>query len=240
MPSAIMSGTDALVHLAWRAGPGYVTSRKNALWVESSLALATAFAAAGGSRMVLAGTCAEYDWSTGTADAGIAESAPTVSSSPYAAAKLELLDRLQEVRRLTIAWARIFWLVGPGERSERLVPSVTMAAVRNEAIIIKDSEDVRDFLDVRELARGVSLLVSSPLAGVVNLASGEGRRVAEVARLAAEIAGNPSCVEFDAGPATPRYVVADTTRARQELGFHPALDLQPAVAASVHEWKGRV
>jgi len=54
---------EVLVHLAWYVEPGrYWTAPENIRWVEASLALLRAFAAAGGRRAVLAGTSAEYDW----------------------------------------------------------------------------------------------------------------------------------------------------------------------------------
>ena len=55
---------EVLIHLAWYAEHGkYWTSPENVRWVEASLALLRGFAAAGGRRVVMAGTCAEYEWS---------------------------------------------------------------------------------------------------------------------------------------------------------------------------------
>ena len=51
-----------LLHLAWYAVPGeYVTSLENLRWVQASLELFRVFIAAGGERIVSAGTCFEYD-----------------------------------------------------------------------------------------------------------------------------------------------------------------------------------
>src|SRR5262249_26712895 len=53
-----------LLHLAWIATPGvYWTSPENHRWVEASKHLLATFAECGGHRAVVAGTCAEYDWS---------------------------------------------------------------------------------------------------------------------------------------------------------------------------------
>ncbi len=52
-----------LLHLGWYVEPGrFWNTPENVRWVEASLALLRAFAAAGGRRAVLAGTSAEYDW----------------------------------------------------------------------------------------------------------------------------------------------------------------------------------
>ncbi|OAD21866.1 CDP-4-dehydro-6-deoxy-D-gulose 4-reductase [Candidatus Thiomargarita nelsonii] len=51
-----------LLHLAWYAIPGkYWTSSENFRWVQASLTLLQEFARRCGQRVVMAGTCAEYD-----------------------------------------------------------------------------------------------------------------------------------------------------------------------------------
>src|SRR5262245_28337598 len=55
-----------LLHFAWYAQPGaYWTSLENVRWVQSSLDLLWSFVAYGGQRVVMAGSCAEYDWRYG-------------------------------------------------------------------------------------------------------------------------------------------------------------------------------
>ena len=50
-----------LLHLAWYAVPGrYWTAPENSLWLDASLDL---IGLSHGMRVVMAGTCAEYDWS---------------------------------------------------------------------------------------------------------------------------------------------------------------------------------
>jgi len=55
---------DTLIHAAWVTDHGaFWQSDQNLDWVGASLDLLRQFAAAGGKRVVLVGTCAEYDWS---------------------------------------------------------------------------------------------------------------------------------------------------------------------------------
>ena len=55
-----------LLHLAWTAEPGhYWNTSDNYRWVRASLEMLDAFAENGGKRVVMAGTCAEYDWNYG-------------------------------------------------------------------------------------------------------------------------------------------------------------------------------
>jgi len=53
-----------LLHFAWIATPGvYWNSEENFRWLAASERLLRSFRAQGGSRVMMAGTCAEYDWS---------------------------------------------------------------------------------------------------------------------------------------------------------------------------------
>ena len=55
-----------LLHFAWYAKPGeYWTSTENLRWLQASLELLQAFKFYGGWRVLMAGTCAEYDWRYG-------------------------------------------------------------------------------------------------------------------------------------------------------------------------------
>ena len=59
-------GASHLLHLAWYTEHGrYWSSSENLRWVDASLRLLQAFAAQGGRHALLAGSCAEYDWSHG-------------------------------------------------------------------------------------------------------------------------------------------------------------------------------
>ena len=79
-----------LLHLAWATEHGaFWTSPDNVRWLEASLALLRAFVAGGGARAVVAGTCAEYSWST-EADV-LAEEAPLEPATLYGASKAALL-----------------------------------------------------------------------------------------------------------------------------------------------------
>ncbi len=53
-----------LLHFAWIATPGvYWNSEENFRWLAASEQLLRSFRAHGGSRVMMAGSCAEYDWS---------------------------------------------------------------------------------------------------------------------------------------------------------------------------------
>jgi nucleoside-diphosphate-sugar epimerase len=117
---------DALLHLAWYAVPGkYWTSTENFRWVRASLDLFQSFQEQGGRRIVVAGSCAEYDWS---GDGVCSETkTPLRPATLYGSCKHALrimLEAFAKQSNLSVAWGRIFFLYGEHEYPSRLVASV--------------------------------------------------------------------------------------------------------------------
>ena len=120
-----------LLHLSWCTQPKtFWTSLENLRWVGMSLTLLEEFWKVGGTRVVMAGTCAEYDWRYGYCSEAVTPLFPT---SVYGICKHSLQTMLSAFARqtgLSAAWGRIFFLYGPYEHPERLVSSVTALIVK--------------------------------------------------------------------------------------------------------------
>jgi nucleoside-diphosphate-sugar epimerase len=109
-----------LLHFAWIATPGlYWSSPENFRWAKASEALLRSFHARGGRRVMMAGTCAEYDWSRAAEcdelQSPLADDS-SASLSPYAACKIALQRTLADFGRrehVSTAWGRIFFQFGP-------------------------------------------------------------------------------------------------------------------------------
>lgn len=233
---------DVLLHLAWCTEHGrFWTAVDNVRWVEASLALLRAFVAVGGRRAVLAGTCAEYDWS---GEEPLDESAtPLRPTTLYGAAKHALhavaVAYAAQVG-LELAWGRVFFLYGPGEAPGRLVPAVARALLAAEPARTTAGTQVRDLLHVQDVAGAFAALVDSDVGGAVNVASGEGVALREVIELVARAAGRPDLLEVGAlhtRPDEPVRLVADVTRLRKEVGFAPRVTLPEGIESTVAWWR---
>src|SRR5438270_8334994 len=105
-----------LLHFAWHTTPGeYWTSAKNLDWVRSSLLMLHNFVEAGGRRMVVAGTCAEYDWSGGRCSELLTPSLPLTLYGSCKNALRQTCEASCEQSGVECAWGRIFFLYGPHE-----------------------------------------------------------------------------------------------------------------------------
>lgn len=103
-----------LLHFAWVVTPGkYVTAPENITWVQASLELLRAFAEHGGQRVVMAGTCMEYDWRYGYCSEAVTPLAPTTLYSSCKHALQLMLAAFARQMGLSAAWGRIFFSMAP-------------------------------------------------------------------------------------------------------------------------------
>jgi nucleoside-diphosphate-sugar epimerase len=229
-----------LLHLAWSVAPGdYWHSPENVRWVEASLALLREFGRRGGRRVVMAGSCAEYEWRHGDCSE---TRTPTRPATLYGAAKHALQGMLAAAAPaagVSGAWARVFFPYGPHELPRRLVPSVIRALLAREPIDCSSGEQERDFLYVEDVADALVAILESDVTGPVNVGSGVAVALRDlVGRLTAEL-GGADLVRWGARPAAegeaPR-VVADVGRLRHEVGWQPRWPLEAGLRRTVRWW----
>jgi nucleoside-diphosphate-sugar epimerase len=212
-----------VVHAAWYVAHGkFWTAPENQDWLEASTAFARHVAEAGGRRFIGIGSCAEYADRDGEDSAPWPETRAIAPATPYGRAKAELAARLAAMEGLSTAWARLFLLFGPGEHPDRLVPSIIAALREGREARCASGRPIRDFAATRFVGQALAALAGSAVTGPVNVGSGEGRSIAEVARFLGQAAGRPDLVRLGALPDRPGEVacmVADLTRLRRAVGF---------------------
>lgn len=229
-----------LLHFAWYAEPGkYWAACDNLDWLAASANLLKAFEAGGGKRVVMAGTCAEYDWSGGICEEGVTPLAP---NTLYGACKNAMQGVLAAFARqygLSSAWGRIFFPYGPFERPERLVPSVIMSLLKGEPARCTSGEQVRDFIHVQDAADAFVALLRSDVTGPVNIASGRAVPVKDIALAIGRLLGRPDLVQLGELPSPkgePPVLEARTERLFGEVGWRPSLSLQQGLSETVGWW----
>jgi nucleoside-diphosphate-sugar epimerase len=230
-----------LLHLAWYTKPGtYWNSPKNLRWVEASLALVLNFKEAGGERLVVAGSCAEYDWSFGRCSE---TTTPTRPATLYGACKHSLhqiIESYSAIAGLSYAWGRMFFVYGPYEHAARFLPSLIRSLLQQKTFLCRYGEHVRDFLFVRDAGAAFARLLESKVQGPVNIASGRPIALRDLATMAAEALGRPDLVGFDEAKALssePLLLLADVGRLTREVGWTEACGFDAGLRETIDWWK---
>jgi nucleoside-diphosphate-sugar epimerase len=232
---------DWLLHLAWYATPGlFWTSPENLRWVEATLRLLHAFESAGGTRAVVAGTCAEYDWSYPRSNERLTPLRPATFYGVSKYATYIVSHGWAEKVAMELAWGRVFFAYGPGEAAGRLVPSVVGHLLAGEPAPATDGLQVRDFLYVEDVARALVCLLASSVRGPVNIGSGVGVTVRSIVERLGQEVGREELLRIGAmkpSPGEPAELVADVARLRDEVGFVPRVPLVDGIRSTVQWWR---
>jgi nucleoside-diphosphate-sugar epimerase len=239
-----------LLHFAWIATPGlYWSSPENFRWAKASEALLRSFRVRGGLRVLMAGTCAEYDWSRASEcdelQSPLADD-QSASVSPYAACKIALQRTLAEFGRrehMSTAWGRIFFQFGPYEHPDRLVPSVIRHLLQDREAPCSQGTQIRSFLHVADVGAAFAAVLDSELEGPVNIGSDERIALADlIGRIGLQL-GRADLVRLGARPTPatePPLLVPRIGRLRDEARWRPRFTLDEGLSDTIGWWRDRL
>lgn len=162
------------------------------------------------------------------------ESHPCAPATPYAAGKAAAdLMALSYAHTFgaEVAIIRPFNNYGPRQNKDRgleaVIPLTAARLLRGERpVIYGDGLQTRDFIYVEDTVRGILLAYETPAARgqALNLASGREISIAEVIRGICQYFNYRGEIEYREGrPADVRRHCGDIRRAREILGFEPAV-----------------
>jgi len=233
-----------LLHLAWYTVPGkYWNSIENIRWVQASLALLHEFSLHGGQRVVMAGTCAEYDWNYGYCSENITPVVPTTLYGTCKHSLQRMLEVFSQQTELSSSWGRIFFPYGPHEHPEKLVSSVIGSLMNDKPALCTHGNQIRDYLYVMDVAEAFIALIESNVEGPVNISSGQPIAVKEIVNRIGEKLNRKDLIKLGAKPdiaGEPNLVVGDINRLSNETGWQPQFDLDSGLAETINWWRNRL
>lgn len=163
-----------LLHLAWYTEHGlYWNSSLNLRWVDATVKLVEAFCQSGGQRVVVAGTCAEYDWSFGFCREDITPTKPSTLYGVSKDATRRLVSAICNEYGVSCAWGRVFIPYGPGETSTRLIPSLIQVLLHKQEPFKVNVHSFRDFIFASDVAEAFVTLLQCGNSGAYNISSGQ-------------------------------------------------------------------
>jgi nucleoside-diphosphate-sugar epimerase len=175
----------------------------------------------------------------------LSESAPCNPVDLYSASKLssEHATRIVAARAgVPVVWARLFNLVGPGQDERHVCGrfAAQAAAIARDVlpprIEVGNLDATRDFIDVRDIARGIEALIAAGTPGsAYNVASGIETSIGEVLTATLRSAGIEGRADIVKLPPRaediPRHF-ADVGK-MSALGFRPSHALADSIGAVV-------
>ena len=176
--------------------------------------------------------------------------------NPYGESKLcfeKILHWYNKVHGLKYAALRYFNAAGAtgkfGENHNpetHLIPIILQVAAgtREHIMIFGDDYDtpdgscVRDYIHILDLAQAHMLALNAPESGHYNLGTGNGLSVKEIIETAREVTDHPIPAIVEPRRAgDPAFLIADSTRAREILGWKPKYENAKAIIESAWKWR---
>ena len=219
---------DVCVHTAWVTAPGvYLESPDNIRFLESSIKFLRKVNELGTNHILSLGTCVEYQM---TGKKCSEETTPIVPTTTYARCKNDLrlaMEADSNSRGFIFSWGRVFYPYGPREHPARLCSFIIQKLSRGEKLTLKTPNSTKDYIFVEDLADAILAVVEKRFQDAINLGTGTGVTVRQIAQALGQMLGRTELIE-EANPAASDpldYVVADASRL-DRLGWKPRHTLE--------------
>ena len=192
----------------------------------------------GGGKIVVAGSSAEYDWNKKE----MIEEEDSIPVSLYGTSKLALYNEVKKLcgrKKADLAWGRIFNVFGPKEHPDKIIPRIVRAALSNKKIQCLAKNDIRDFIYVKEVANIFLMLLESDFNGIINIATGKGHSIKEIADLIEQKLNVLSVCDFKQN--VSRFpMVAGNTKKLDRLHYRFIYDLDQSIEETIRWWRDEV
>ncbi len=182
----------------------------------------------------------------------LSEEHPLLPQNPYALSKLamEMAGQLfQQKGTVGVTVVRSFNFTGPGQArlfvaSDFAAQIAEIEAGRRDAVIrVGNLAAVRDFSDVRDIARFLALIGRRARGGeMINLCSGQGVAAQHLLDVLLGLSGQSIRVEVDPGKFRPLDVpriIGDPGKLRREFGLNAEFSLGQTLADLLDWWRAR-
>jgi dTDP-6-deoxy-L-talose 4-dehydrogenase (NAD+) len=186
VPEDLKRGNDRLIHLAWD-GVGKYTDPRNLMDnISPQFTFLQKMAASGVTHQTVAGSCLEY----GKAEGALHEDMAPQPVTYYGLAKVTLYRMLMLLKEsgqeLSLNWLRYFYVYGPGQRAQALLPQLYAAIERGDSgFNMSPGDQSRDFVHVQTAAHNTVVAAEQPAGlGALNIGSGRPVTVKEFAEAA--------------------------------------------------------
>jgi nucleoside-diphosphate-sugar epimerase len=145
-------------------------------------------------------------------------------------------DALLAEAGIGLAWARPFFIYGPGQRPTSLIPTCLAALESGTRPAIRTPGAVNDFVHVADVAEAIALLAELPEArGPYNVGSGVPVQVGDVVNRICRLRDRPEA--FPAASAGEAGMWADIGRIRSDTGWKPVVSLEEGIRDTIEAWK---
>jgi UDP-glucuronate decarboxylase len=160
-------------HLAWCTNHSdYLVSTENILWEKLTISLINSFYNSGGHKFIGIGSSIEYDWKNNTTPYHERTTSLNGNNWIYGLSKINVFKHLSSLKNISYQWGRVFFVFGPGQTRNRLIPLIIENALNNSDTLSINLNLSRDYISTFEIANQIALMSTTSYSGSFNICSG--------------------------------------------------------------------
>ena len=225
---------NVVIHLSWQDIPDF-SFEKSKLNLKQSLDfLSFILEIKSCKKILVSGSCLEYNKSKGQCN----ESDKSIANDSFTWAKLSIYSWLSAKcaeRNITLGWLRVFYVYGPGQRSESLIPTI-LSGLRNKKLPhLKNPNNANDYIFIDDVVDSFYLAIIGEISsGVFNIGSGKSTSVFDVCKYAEKIvlASNLLTQQFEELVKKSESNInfwADISKAKDKLNWTPKTEIDEGI-----------
>jgi len=223
---------EIIIHLAWENIPDFTfeTSLQNLQNQVAFFKKICQFESI--NKIIVSGSCWEYNTRFGACN----ESEHVRSENYFTWAKNSFREFLEiecKTKGFSLYWARIFYVFGPDQRHNSLIPMLVSKIKNKERIVINNPNNSCDYIYIEDLILGINKLVHlNSINGIYNLGSGKSTKVIDIIKMVEiEIYGNEYHFSKNLNLNIPKEhdFWADISKSQNVLNWRPIFSLQEGI-----------
>ena len=238
---------DFLVHLAAAGIPKKSPVGDNALYSVENNVMATTnvlnYLSRGAKKICLASATVIYGLPV---DLPIDESHPTEPQTYYAAGKLaaekyvKVFSQKSNCSTVILRFASVY---GPGEATQRTIPSFIKAVLRGSSpVIYGEGLDMRDYVYIADVVESIILSLQREISGckVYNIASGQGYAIKELAQMIVNLCKGTQPIVYKPTTGQKFNHIFDISAAKRDLKYSPKTSLEEGLRHEIAWFQSQV
>lgn len=225
---------EILIHLAWEGIPDFSAEMCLKNVSDQIKFIQDIKTVSSIKKVIVSGSCVEYGNKTGICH----ESERNSPNSYFSWSKQTLCDFYKlfcQENNIKLIWFRLFYVYGPGQRPESLIPTLLKSFGNNQAPALRNPAMANDYIHVNDVIDGfIAGVENKEIQGIYNLGSGELTPVYQISSIIEELVckTNKFSSKLISEPikrASLNGFYADITSAQLQLGWKPEWDIKRGI-----------
>ena len=170
-----------VIHLGWQDIPNFSSKISKINLIKSKSFLNEVFKIKSVEKIIITGSCNEYLKKKGRVSE---DSSSLDGKNFFSKSKVELYNfvkKKSEKKNITFYWLRLFYVYGPNQRSQSLIPYLFEKVFYNLPFQINNPQKNLDFINVKNVVEIIEYFVIKKFnKGIYNIGTGKKLSVAEI------------------------------------------------------------